>query len=174
MIGAFEESLRMGNTKIAIEMVTPENCNAIDDDDDGIIENFCYYTKYDNTEDFLQLVRLGCQVGVYAASYASENGYINILREVISFYPEAVLNASHVAYEKNVECMMLLVETQIRFGFLEYRYSLSARRYHRHRDSVRSCAIHTMHAMYEMGRKDVGRIIARVVWASRSVTFLNE
>lgn len=176
MIGAFDfarfqDRLLKCKRKKAIAMVTPDNCNAIDYNDEGIIEIYCWYTEYDSAEDVLCLVRVGCQIGIYATSYAAENGYINILRELISFYPESVMNDSYIAYEKNVDCMKLLVETQIRFGFSKNRYSPSAKRYHLHRDSMRSCAIHTMHAMYEMGWKDVGRIIARVIWASRSINF---
>ena len=157
----------------ALAMVTPENCNALDDDQgdyDTIIDNYCWYGEDENVNFVEELLKLGCVPTVNSLGYAIVRGKPKIVRKMLLRNPEWVSELSSDWCDRvRGDCMVYVVETGLVYGFPKHEFPDEAEDYMNHRNSVRSCAIKVLFALRRV--KDVSRIIARVVWSSRFQTF---
>lgn len=104
-----------------------------------------------------------------------------MIREIIEkpLFLSAVLNAAPGAVKgfqsKDFRCcetsMKILVEFGVVNGFPDDVLPWQATNYIQYRDFVRMNAIYAMHVMRRRRSKDVGVMIARIVWSMRSVSF---
>lgn len=161
----------------ALAMVTPDNCNALDDDygnNDTIIDNYAYNGNDNESVSVIEaLLKRGCKFTVKSLKYALLTHKPKALQCLLSHEPELLWSCLTTQIirilNSSVKCMVICVEHALRSGCDNLPYTETSHKYIKHHKFIKSLAMRILFAKHPT--RDVSCVIARLVWSSRFHSF---